>query len=174
MQDAYVGDIGDYGKYGLLRNIGNTSLYLAINWYKVKPARVDKQNNENCFKYLNRPEIYRKYDSELFDELFRIAIKEQRRKIEEVEAIDIGADCFFSEEIPEKRETWHNRGLSKTQKADIVFLDPDNGLATKKMMENGRIYVNELPFSRFSLSLKQTLSVRGRIYDRTVIYLDFL
>lgn len=137
MQDAYVGDIGDYGKYGLLRNISNTSLYLAINWYRVKPIKVNKQKDGKFIDYLTQPEIYRKYDSELFDELFRIVIKEQQRKVEEVEAIDIGVTCFFSEEIPERREMWHNQGLSKTQKADIVFLDPDTGLATRKMMEDG-------------------------------------
>lgn len=137
MQDAYVGDIGDYGKYGLLRNVSYAPLYLAVNWYKVKPLGESKQKDGKFVKYLNFPETYRKYDPELFDELFRIVIREQQRKIEEIEAIDIGASCFFSEEIPQKREMWHNRGLSKTKKADIVFLDPDNGLATKRMMENG-------------------------------------
>lgn len=137
MQDAYVGDIGDYGKYGLLRNISNTFLHLAINWYRAKPTKVIKQDDGKFIDYLKQPEIYRKYDSELFDELFRIVIKEQQRKIEEVEAIDIGAAYFFSEEIPKRREVWHDQGLLKTQKADIVFLDPDNGLATIRMMKDG-------------------------------------
>lgn len=137
MQDAYVGDIGDYGKYGLLRRISNTSLHLAINWYKVNPINASKQNDGKYIQYLNNPEKYRKYDSELFDELFRIVMKEQHRKVEEVEAMDIGATRFFSEEISQSRESWHDRGLSKTKEEDIVFLDPDNGLATKKMMESG-------------------------------------
>lgn len=137
MQDAYVGDIGDYGKYGLLRNISNTSLHLAINWYRAKPAEVNKQDDGKFINYLKQPEIYRKYDSELFDELFRIAIKEQQRKVEEIEAIDMIVAYFFSKEISKRREVWHNQGLSKTRKADIVFLDPDNGLATRKMMKDG-------------------------------------
>ncbi|MCM1026731.1 MAG: hypothetical protein NC432_09860 [Roseburia sp.] len=135
MQDAYVGDIGDYGKYGLLRRISKTSFCLAVNWYKVKPAGVDKQKDEKGIEYLNRPEIYRKYDPELFDELFRLVIKEQKRKIEEIEALDIGAASFFSEEIPKERDMWHEQGLLETQRADIVFLDPDNGLATGKMIK---------------------------------------
>lgn len=120
-----------------MRNISNTSLCLAINWYRVKPTKTNKQNDGKFINYLNQPEIYRKYDAELFDELFRIVIKEQQREVEEVEAIDIGATYFFSEEIPKRRRMWHNQGLSKTQKANIVFLDPDNGLATGKMMKNG-------------------------------------
>ena len=66
MQDAYVGDIGDYGKYGLLRMISSTSLYLAINWYKVNPSRANKQEDGKYISYLSQPEKYRYYDSELF------------------------------------------------------------------------------------------------------------
>lgn len=136
MQDAYVGDIGDYGKYGLLRKISNTSLYLAINWYKVNSSRENKQEDGKYINYLSQPEKYRYYDSELFDELKRIVLDEQHRNIDEVEAIDIGSTYFFSEAISMGREQWHVRGLEETKKADVVFLDPDNGLATKKMMEN--------------------------------------
>ena len=39
MQDNYVGDIGDYGKYGLLRNVTAAGLRLAVNWYRVVPTR---------------------------------------------------------------------------------------------------------------------------------------
>lgn len=136
MQDAYVGDIGDYGKYGLLRNIRNTSLHIAINWYRVNLTSINKQKDGKYINYLSQPELYRKYDAKLFDELHRIVINEQNRKIEEVEAIDIGGSFFFSKAISQNRELWHRDGLSETQKADIVFLDPDNGLATKKMMGN--------------------------------------
>lgn len=136
MQDAYVGDIGDYGKYGLLRSVSKTSLRLAINWYRVDPIGASKQNDGKFVKYLTQPELYWKYDPELFDELVRIVLVERQRKIERVEMIDLGVDAFFSEKISQRRELWHSRGLSKTENADIVFLDPDNGLATKKMMEN--------------------------------------
>lgn len=121
MQDAYVGDIGDYGKYGLLRKIGNTFLHLAVNWYRVKPAKGNKHDDGKFIGYLKQPEIYQKYDPELFDELFRIVMEKRQRKIEELEAINIGAAYFFSEEIPKSREAWHNQGLLKTQKADILF-----------------------------------------------------
>ena len=40
MQDNYVGDIGDYGKYGLLRAIVSQKLELAVNWYKVWPKKL--------------------------------------------------------------------------------------------------------------------------------------
>jgi hypothetical protein len=33
MQNRYVGDIGDFGKFGLLRFIEDTGLRIGINWY---------------------------------------------------------------------------------------------------------------------------------------------
>lgn len=41
MQDGYVGDVGDFGKYLLLWNIcspaeSNKKLKLGVNWYKAK------------------------------------------------------------------------------------------------------------------------------------------
>lgn len=191
MQDAYVGDIGDYGKYGLLRNIGNSSLCLAVNWYKVKPTKLNKQNDGKYINYLTQPEIYRKYDSALFDELCRIVINEQRRKIEEIEAINIGVTYFFSEEILERRKAWHSQGLSKTQKADIVFLDPDNGLATRKMMKNSsysekHVLWNELKdyydrgqsvilYQHRPQITKREVVIEGIIeFDRSYLMADFL
>ena len=32
MQDNYVGDIGDYGKYGIFRNVNVSGFLLAINY----------------------------------------------------------------------------------------------------------------------------------------------
>jgi hypothetical protein len=33
MQDRYVADVGNFGKYELLRNIAKTNLIIGINWY---------------------------------------------------------------------------------------------------------------------------------------------
>ena len=53
MQDNYVGDIGDYGKYGLLRHVTAASLRLAVNWYRMVPTRPGKQEDgkyiSTCF-----------------------------------------------------------------------------------------------------------------------------
>ena len=35
MQDRYVGDIGDFGKYGLLRALCGRDLYLGVVWYLI-------------------------------------------------------------------------------------------------------------------------------------------
>ena len=33
MQDRYVGDVGDFGKIGMLRQIANAGLRVGVNWY---------------------------------------------------------------------------------------------------------------------------------------------
>ena len=35
MQDRYAGDVGDFGKLGMLRCIENSGLCVGVNWYLV-------------------------------------------------------------------------------------------------------------------------------------------
>ena len=39
MKNQYVGDIGDYGKYGLLRFLSNHGIRIGINWYLTENDR---------------------------------------------------------------------------------------------------------------------------------------
>ena len=52
MQDSYVGDIGDFGKYGLLRKFQAFDITLAINWYRVIPKIQTIQNDGKYIDYL--------------------------------------------------------------------------------------------------------------------------
>lgn len=133
MQDLYVGDIGDFGKYGLLRVLCGTGLKLAVNWYKVEPARPGKQNDGKYTDYLSDPEAYRHYDGELFDVLHRIVVEEQMRTIGRVERSGLLCAAFYAEPLLGSRSLWHRNALESTRHADIVFLDPDNGLETERM-----------------------------------------
>lgn len=133
MQDLYVGDIGDFGKYGLLRKVCGSDLTLAINWYKVSPKTLNKQNDGRYIDYLSQPKQYRYYDTVLFDTLQTIVLKESQRTICEIEKSGLLDAIFFSDNISINRSLWHQNALKKTEKADVVFLDPDNGLETKKM-----------------------------------------
>jgi len=69
MQNRYVADIGDYGKYGLLSFIcKNTGLHLGVNWYLVNPEEVGENENSdgNKTQYL-KSEKYMKYDQDIFN-----------------------------------------------------------------------------------------------------------
>ena len=37
MQDRYAGDIGDFGKFGLLKALLSEGFSLGVNWYKAEP-----------------------------------------------------------------------------------------------------------------------------------------
>lgn len=85
MQDSYIGDIGDYGKYGLLREVCAAAMSLSVNWYKVVPTKAGKQDDGKYISYLFMPQIYREYDPVMFDALYKIVLHEQDRRIERVE-----------------------------------------------------------------------------------------
>lgn len=136
MQDNYVGDIGDYGKYGLLRAITAAGMRLAVNWYRVVPKAPGKQDDGKYISYLVKPQEYRHYDPELFDCLADLVKRD--RSVEAVEKSGIFEAQFFG--IPltgTRRKAWHEQALLKTVGADVVFLDPDNGLETEKMHQRG-------------------------------------
>ena len=134
MQDNYIGDIGDYGKYGLLRTVCDTGLSLSVNWYKVSPKKSGKQDDGKYISYLSKPEAYRDYDPQLFDSLHKIVYTEKNRRIERIEQEKLFHAKFFNATIDDQnRLDWHKSALKQTVKASTVFLDPDNGLETHNM-----------------------------------------
>lgn len=137
MQDLYVGDIGDFGKYGMLREINKSNLKLAVNWYKVFTQKQGKQNDGKYIDYLSLPDQYRHYDSLLFDFLHKLVVYENKRNINEIEKSHLIEADFYSESISENRVHWHQNALIQTINADIIFLDPDNGLETEQMHQKG-------------------------------------
>ncbi len=58
MQDNYVGDIGDYGKYGLLRNVTAAGLRLAVwqstgtEWFRL--ARANRRTGNTLPTWISR------------------------------------------------------------------------------------------------------------------------
>ena len=85
MQDRYIGDVGDYGKFGLLRALCGYSakkpnLKLSIIWYHTVPE--DKKSSINDGKhrsYIYKPQQYRGCDPELFGKMENLQDKKQRR-----------------------------------------------------------------------------------------------
>ena len=43
MQDRYAGDIGDFGKFGLLKELSHRGLSIGVNWYKTLPLKSEKK-----------------------------------------------------------------------------------------------------------------------------------
>ena len=134
MQDRYVGDIGDYVKYGLLRAIRGTRR-LGVAWYlhpNAGPAGDGKHT-----AYLQDPDEWRHLDAELFDTLGELI--GDRRSVAAIQESGILGDVVFSADRlgaaevkahdPERwRHRWFNRIKHQLAGCDLVFADPDNGL----------------------------------------------
>ncbi|MDD5583847.1 MAG: hypothetical protein PHV55_02155 [Candidatus Omnitrophica bacterium] len=143
MQNRYVGDIGDFGKYGLLRFLcEKAKLKLGVNWYFV-PDETHNEDGKFISYLINEKKNHEKYrdcDTVLYDTLFGIVKPNRTGKNVEskgarlVKAIEentvLPQDTeFYNAEVPIKvsRQRWVDSGLEKFKKCEFVFFDPDNG-----------------------------------------------
>lgn len=138
MQDRYTGDIGDFGKLALLRAL-SPGRKVGVGWYLT--TGIGESNNDgNHVGYLTRPERFRHLDAEVFDTLRdllgRCERGEARRCVQLLESSGLlGQAVFHAEPVPHypgKREPWATRMIGALACCDLVFVDPDNGLETKK------------------------------------------
>ena len=158
MQDRYTGDVGDFGKYGLLRRLCGLrdgdikQLKLGVVWYRppLSIVAADPADDGKHIAYLcpkqkdvgeEQEREYRCCDPPLYDALREI-VKRGDRRIEAVEKSGLlgPGTVFYGHQIPNPSE--HTRGedrvrarlgwiegaLEATVGRDVVFLDPDNGL----------------------------------------------
>ena len=97
MQNRYVGDIGDYLKLGILRAL-SPGYHLGVAWW-LFPDEAHNRDGRHI-GYLDRPDLWRRFDPALFDTL-RSIVSSGRRNVGELEAADVlpGA-TFASEFIP--------------------------------------------------------------------------
>ncbi len=135
MQNRYSGDVGDFSKLGLLRRIASAGLVVGINWYLVE----DETHNEDGkhIGFLDDKQYY-DCDDELRDALGTVV--GQKRCVSAIEEQNlIDKASYFSEllMLPKtkgfSRHDWHSRALEVLENADIVFLDPDNGVLPKSV-----------------------------------------
>lgn len=138
MKDQYVGDIGDYGKYGLLRFLAGHGIKIGINWYRTEN---DGSTDGKFTTYLKNPSE-RVYDPELFEVLHKIAdLPDKTVKMIEQAGIIPGAE-FYGELLKSSlldanarelnRRLWFHNSTMLLKEADLIFADPDNGISYRK------------------------------------------
>jgi hypothetical protein len=135
MQNRYVGDVGDFGKYGLLRVLG-VGRRLGIVWYLVPDE--NHTNDGRHIDYLNKPE-FGAPDPPLFAALKEI-VNSGRRHTRAVEQSGIfpSNTVYYSQPLSfdgrtgrlRQREDWFRGAMQAAAGCDLVFCDPDNGLQT--------------------------------------------
>jgi hypothetical protein len=134
MKDQYVGDVNDFCKYALLRELsGAIEGRLVVAWMLTA---ADGRTDGRHLSYLQRPETYRSPDPELFDQLACL-LESGERSVAAVEAADIlpGAR-FHSDRLDgsqQRRGEWFAKLAASVRPRDLVFFDPDNGLAVSSV-----------------------------------------
>ena len=132
MNDAYVGDIGDYGKYGLLKTLKQETGYqLGAVWMKTASP---------VFEYLEQEELVA-CDPELYQSL-RGLVRGSRRTIAGLEESDaLPADTIYfnkqfvfrgKKDQQRLRREWFGEALDRLKDSNLVLFDPDNGLETSE------------------------------------------
>jgi len=138
MQDRYVGDIGDYMKLAILRAI-MPGRRLGVAWW-LFPDEGHNSDGRHI-AYLGRPDRWRNFDPDLFDRLRKVVTAGERR-VEALQHQDVLPGAVYCDDcIPTAgttvqrmlaREQWFRRVQSGVSGCDLVFIDPDNGLETKR------------------------------------------
>ena len=153
MRDDFVGNIGDYGKYGLLRALcglhprGTADhLSLGVIWYRRPPQGVASSN----FNYLDQ-EKYEACDPDLFETLKEIRDSTRQRGLSAIEDSGILGDdtVFFGKDVPsdsQSRSGWFAEALETVKTQDVIFLDPDMGLRVRdsQLLSGAHASIEEL------------------------------
>jgi len=128
MQDRYAGDVGDFGKFAVLRALapGRT---LGVCWYR-NAGHGEANNDGRHVAYLDRPALYRDLDPVAFDAMARVVRTQRSLRALEACALLPGA-IYHGEEVPRARDArlaWGARLVAAMASRDLVFTDADNGL----------------------------------------------
>lgn len=138
MKNQYVGDVGDYGKYGLLRFFAIHGVTVGVNWYLTED---DGTNDGKHTSYLDKPEE-QLYDPVVYGALKSLADRAGKtvRMVEDAGIIPgalyysaiLNTTDFPWKERKAIRNKWHMKALETLKGVQLVFADPDNGTIGKK------------------------------------------
>ncbi len=137
MKNQYVCDIGDYGKYSLLRYIARDNVSIGVNWYLTNN---DTTNDGKYKEYLSRDNLSQ-YDFEVFECLRTIYNSGNRVTVLDIQKSNVIPNAvFYSKNVdfcgtPSERKKlrseWFERSIKAFKDVRLIFMDPDNGLLTR-------------------------------------------
>ena len=150
MQNRYVGDVGDFGKYGLLRRLSGMTdtsatspqLRLGVVWclYPDEEHNADGKYVGYLCESVAKHAFFRSCDPELYDALREI-VTSRTRRVSSIPAHGILPENtdYYDQVLYYQKEThrrcrevmhaeWIDRALVQSSLADMVFVDPDNGI----------------------------------------------
>lgn len=143
MQDRYAGDVGDFGKFSLLRTVfSDTDDKIGVVWYKFPDEshnfdgrHTDYLTNNNC----------KNCDRELVEKLSHVVAS--NRTISKLESLQLLPEntLYYHSELnfhvkyssqtkldktarKYERLKWLSNAVKSVSDCNVTFLDPDNGL----------------------------------------------
>lgn len=128
VKDQYVGDISDLLKFSLLHSLAQIGYKIGIAWYynPGHDGRPDGLHREYCNES--------KWAS--LDPVFSALKTLTERSVAAVEQLSIWPKetFFYAVPVPHKRtrENWAQKMRESLERADLVLLDPDNGIGTTR------------------------------------------
>ncbi|MCQ4189038.1 hypothetical protein [Methylocystis suflitae] len=128
MRDQYAGDVSDVLKFAFLRALAGVDRTLGIAWYY---APGDDRRPDGRHLEWRGEEAWRLLDEELHAGL--ATLPERSIAALEQAAIWPEGTLFHRDPMPSRieRNAWALRKRSTLDGANIVFLDPDNGLGVE-------------------------------------------
>ncbi|MBT8343669.1 MAG: hypothetical protein KJO45_03030 [Sulfurovum sp.] len=136
MQDKYVGDVGDFGKFHLFRYLFNhkespmDGKELVQIWF-MHEGEGEQNNDGRHIDYFDR---MMGSDAYLEESLLSLLMR-NKREVTELESLKLLQNAiFYYEKVPralDDRYLWLNRALTFSSKAQVVAVEPDNGIALK-------------------------------------------
>ena len=134
MQPHYLGGIGDFGKFALLRHLMKDRR-LAVCCY-LTGGKYETKDRERHFDYLKHPEDFRHFAPDVFDRLaaFDGGVVDPLAKLQTSGIL--GDAVFLRKEVPKRvsvRRLWGHELAALVGRANLVFLDPDRGIEGKRL-----------------------------------------
>lgn len=133
MKNQYFGDVNDYRKYSLLRHLSASGFKrIVVAWMLTE----DDGGPDGRFRtYLNGRSRLRLLDPQLHSALGRILQGAPQPAVTLLDGSRIlPGSSFYSMMVPDQRDgraVWRRGLLDAVTDADLVFVDPDNGIEIK-------------------------------------------
>lgn len=124
MNDAFVGDIGDYIKFALLRTLQN-GRKVGVVWCLTQPLKQGSTKHGHHTDYLHRADPWERIDPELFNALKRLVKgRSSLRTVAHLQAAELlPKAAYAADEIPighKARDEWLAKTEAAIRRADLL------------------------------------------------------
>ncbi len=161
MQNRYAGDVGDFGKFSLLRALFDGSNdKIGVIWYLIPDESHNDDGRHTA--YLKKKE-YVKCDEQLCEKMSQIVSGSRTVSTLESmcllpantvyfsELLDFHIK-FFSQKKTDKdrrefgRKNWLDNAVESVSDCNVTFLDPDNGLQVKSCSKTSQMKAGKFAY----------------------------